>query len=84
MLTTCLGVGLDTYLYAEPSRPVFIETVTPFRRDRRWGGDNTDAWYSYAPIDPQRSYVVSGTVVTASTSPSPSTTSRRRARGRTG
>ncbi len=24
MLTTCLGVGLDTYLYAEPSRPVFM------------------------------------------------------------
>ena len=60
MLTTCLGVGLDTYLYADPSRPVFIETVTPFRRDRRWGGDNTDAWYSFAPIDPRRSYVVSG------------------------
>ena len=60
MLTTTLGVGLDTYLYAEPSRPVFIETLTPFRRDRRWGGDNTDAWYSYAPIDPHRSYLVSG------------------------
>lgn len=60
MLTTCLGVGLDTYLYAEPSRPAFIDTVNPFRRDRRWGGDNTDAWYSYAPIDPRRSYLVSG------------------------
>ncbi|MBM0125234.1 DUF1214 domain-containing protein [Pimelobacter simplex] len=60
MLTTTLGVGLDTYLYAERSRPDFIQTVTPFRRDRRWGGDNTDAWYSYAPIDPRRSYVVSG------------------------
>lgn len=60
MLTTTLGVGLDTYLYAEKSRPIFVETLTPFRRDRRWGGDNTDAWYSYAPIDPRRSYVVSG------------------------
>ena len=60
MLTTTLGVGLDTYLYAEKSRPVFIDTVNPFRRDRRWGGDNTDAWYCFAPIDPRRSYVVSG------------------------
>lgn len=60
MLATTLGVGLDTYLFAEPSRPVFIDTVNPFRRDRRWGGDNTDAWYSYTPIDPRRSYLVSG------------------------
>lgn len=60
MLATTMGVGLDTYLFAEPTRPVFIDTVTPFRRDRRWGGDNTDAWYSYAPIDPKASYLVSG------------------------
>ena len=60
MLATTLGVGLDTYLFAEPGRPVFIDTVTPFRRDRRWGGDNTDAWYSYAPIDPRTTYLVSG------------------------
>ena len=46
MLATILGVGLDTYLYADQSRPVFVDTVTPFRRDRRWGGDNTDAYYS--------------------------------------
>ena len=51
-LATVLGVGLDTYLFAEPSRPVFMELITPFRRDRRWGGDNTDAYYSFAVIDP--------------------------------
>ncbi len=60
MLATVLGVGLDTYLFAEPSRPVFVDTVTPFRRDRRWGGDNTDAYYSYVVIDPQRGYRISG------------------------
>ncbi len=60
MLATTLGVGLDTYLFSDPTRPAFVETLTPFRRDRRWGGDNTDAWYSYAPIDPQRSYLISG------------------------
>ncbi len=37
MLATTLGVALDTYLFAEPSRPMFVEVNTPFRRDRRWG-----------------------------------------------
>jgi hypothetical protein len=60
MLTTILGVGLDTYLYAEPTRPVFVDTVTPFRRDRRWGGDNTDSYYAYVVLDPSRSYRVHG------------------------
>jgi hypothetical protein len=57
---TALGVALDSYLFAEPSRPVFIDVNTPSRRDRRWGGDNTDAYYSFAPIDPNRSYRISG------------------------
>jgi hypothetical protein len=60
MLATILGVGLDTYLFAEPTRPVFVDTVTPFRRDRRWGGDNTDAYYAYVVIDPSRSYRIHG------------------------
>lgn len=60
-LATHLGVALDTYLFPEPTRPVFTEVNTPFRRDRRWGGDNTDAWYHLAPIDPRRSYRVTGT-----------------------
>lgn len=60
MLATILGVGLDTYLFAEPTRPVFVDTVTPFRRDRRWGGDNTDAYYAYVVIDPSRSYRITG------------------------
>lgn len=60
MLGTVLGVGLDTYLFSDPSRPRFSDIVTPFRRDRRWGGDNTDAYYSFIVIDPQRSYLISG------------------------
>ena len=39
MLATTLGVAFDTYLFGEPSRPMFVEVNTPFRRDRRWGGD---------------------------------------------
>ena len=49
-LATTLGVALDTYLFAEPSRPIFLELNTPYRRDRRWGGDNTDAYYRIAPV----------------------------------
>ena len=60
MLATLLGVGLDTYLFPDTARPTFVETVTPRRRDRRWGGDNTDAWYYVATIDPSRTYRVTG------------------------
>ena len=60
MIGMLLGVALDTYLYADPSRPVFVDANTPFRRDRRWGGDNTDAYYCLAPIDAQRTYRISG------------------------
>jgi hypothetical protein len=59
-LATTLGVALDTYLFPEPSRPIFTEINTPFRRDRRWGGDNTDAYYRMAVVDPARRYRVSG------------------------
>ncbi|MFL6157624.1 MAG: DUF1214 domain-containing protein [Marmoricola sp.] len=60
MLATILGVGLDIYLYPEKSRPVWVDTVTPFRRDRRWGGDNTDAAYAFCVFDPERTYRVWG------------------------
>ncbi|TDL09851.1 DUF1214 domain-containing protein [Mycolicibacterium obuense] len=60
MLATTLGVAFDTYLFPERSRPQFVELNTPFRRDRRWGGDNTDAWYHLCPIDEHRRYRISG------------------------
>ncbi|MBV9513514.1 MAG: hypothetical protein JO280_05645, partial [Mycobacteriaceae bacterium] len=34
MLATTLGVAFDAYLFAEPSRPMFVAVNTPFRRDR--------------------------------------------------
>ena len=81
---TTLGVALDTYLFAEPSRPQFVDTNTPFRRDRRWGGDNTDAYYALCPIDPERRYRISGNrgdsvyfSVTAYNEPAPGTWSDR-------
>jgi hypothetical protein len=60
MLATTVGVAFDTYLFAEPGRPQFVAVNTPFRRDRRWGGDNTDAYYYICPVDPQRRYRISG------------------------
>lgn len=60
-LATVLGVAFDVYLFADPARPRFVDVNTPYRHDRAWGGDNTDAYYSYAPIDPTRTYQISGT-----------------------
>ncbi|KUH87965.1 MULTISPECIES: DUF1214 domain-containing protein [unclassified Mycobacterium] len=84
MLATTLGVAFDTYLFAEPSRPQWVELNTPFRRDRRWGGDNTDAWYFMCPVDPKRRYRISGNKgdsvyfsVTAYNEPSPGAWSDR-------
>jgi Protein of unknown function (DUF1214) len=84
MLATTLGVALDTYLFNEPSRPIFVEVNTPFRRDRRWGGDNTDAYYLMCPVDPKRRYRISGNrgdsvyfSVTAYNEPSPGAWSDR-------
>ncbi len=52
-----LAVGLDAYVWADPDRPRFVDIVGPYRK---WGGDNADAFYQYAPIDPRRTYVVTG------------------------
>jgi hypothetical protein len=78
MLATTLGVALDTYLFADPSRPLWVEVNSPWRPDRRWGGDNTDAIYFMCPVDPQRRYRISGNrgdsvyfSVTAYNEPSP-------------
>jgi hypothetical protein len=84
MLATTLGVAFDAYLFAEPGRPQFVAVNTPFRRDRRWGGDNTDAYYFMCPIDPKRRYRISGNKgdsvyfsVTAYNEPSPGAWSDR-------
>ena len=59
-LATMLALSLDMHFFADPVAPRFIDNLTPFRPDRRWGGDNTDCYYSYAVIDPRRTYRVSG------------------------
>ena len=52
-----LQVGLDAYVWADTGRPRFVDIVGPYKK---WGGDNADAFYQYAPIDPHRTYRVRG------------------------
>jgi hypothetical protein len=56
-LTEVLGVALDCYLWADPERPEFVELVSP---TRKFGGDNADAFYYFAPLDPGRRYRIHG------------------------
>ena len=52
-----LQVALDCYVWADPANPRFVEIVGPYKK---WGGDNADAYYQYAPVDPARTYRVRG------------------------
>lgn len=50
-----LSVGLDVFLWGDVTAPRFTDIVGA---NRKWGGDNADAFYQYAPIDPARTYRV--------------------------
>ena len=52
-------VALDAFVWADPARPKFVDIVGPYKK---WGGDNADAFYQYAPIDPTRTYKVTGRI----------------------
>jgi hypothetical protein len=52
-----LAVALDVGVWADPARPRFVDIVGPYRK---WGGDNADAYYQFAPVDPARTYRVTG------------------------
>jgi hypothetical protein len=56
-LTEVLGVALDCHVWADPARPSFVQIVGP---TRKFGGDDADACYSFAPLDPERTYRVYG------------------------
>jgi hypothetical protein len=51
------AVGLDAFVWGDTRRPRFVDIVGPYRK---WGGDNADAFYLYAPLDPRRTYRVRG------------------------
>ncbi|MFN8034491.1 MAG: DUF1214 domain-containing protein [Acidimicrobiia bacterium] len=54
-IPTILQVALDAYVWADADNPRFVDIVGPYKK---WGGDNADASYCYAPIDPARTYRV--------------------------
>jgi len=57
-LLTILQVAADTQVWADPANPRFVDIVGPYKK---WGGDNADAFYCFAPVDPNRSYRVTVT-----------------------
>jgi hypothetical protein len=52
-----LQVALDTQVWADADNPRFVDIVGPYKK---WGGDNADAFYQHAPIDPERTYRIRG------------------------
>lgn len=54
-ILSVLQVATDVYVWADPDRPRFVDIVGPYKK---WGGDNADAFYCFAPIDPSRTYRV--------------------------
>jgi hypothetical protein len=51
------AVGLDAFVWGDTRKPRFVDIVGPYRK---WGGDNADANYLYAPVDPRRTYRIRG------------------------
>jgi hypothetical protein len=54
-ILSILQVAADVHVWADPARPRWVEIVGPYKK---WGGDNADAFYRFAPIDPSRTYRV--------------------------
>jgi hypothetical protein len=54
-MLSILQVAADVQLWADTARPRFVEIVGPYKK---WGGDNADAFYCFAPLDPSRTYRV--------------------------
>lgn len=52
-----LQVANDVYLWGDSARPRFVDIVGPYKK---WGGDNADAYYQFFPVDPDRTYRISG------------------------
>lgn len=50
-------VAFDCYVWGDPRRPRWVDIVGAYKK---WGGDNADAFYQFVPLDPRRTYRVSG------------------------
>ena len=56
-LTDALHAAMEIYLRSDSARPSFVPIVGP---TFKWGGDNSDSFYNFAPVSPQYEYVVHG------------------------
>ncbi|HEU4360124.1 MAG TPA: DUF1214 domain-containing protein [Mycobacterium sp.] len=52
-----LRVAVDAYVWGDRDRPILVDVIGPYLK---WGGDNSDAFYQLAPVDPGRTYRVTG------------------------
>lgn len=52
-----LSIAQDVFVTADAARPRFVDIVGPYRK---FYGDNPDAFYQFAPLDPARGYRVTG------------------------
>jgi len=59
-LTEILSVALECYLWADSERPSIVPIAGPCTPTRKWGGDNSDSHYYFAPIDGSRRYLLRG------------------------
>jgi hypothetical protein len=56
-LTDALHAAMEIYLRSDAQRPAFVPIVGP---TFKWGGDNSDSFYNFAPISPDVEYIVRG------------------------
>jgi hypothetical protein len=56
-LSDALHAATEIYLRSDAARPSFVPIVGP---TFKWGGDNSDAFYYFAPVSPDLEYVVRG------------------------
>ncbi|UXA17991.1 DUF1214 domain-containing protein [Mycobacterium sp. SMC-4] len=52
-----LRVAVDAYVWGDKDNPHLVDIIGPYLK---WGGDNSDAFYQLAPVDPARTYRVTG------------------------
>ena len=56
-LTDALHAAMEIYLRSDAARPSFVPIVGP---TFKWGGDNSDSFYNFAPVSPAYEYLVRG------------------------
>lgn len=57
LLFSLLHVAVNAYVWGDKDNPLFVDVIGPYLK---WGGDNSDAFYQLAPVDPGRTYRVTG------------------------